>query len=170
MLRTGIHYKKVKGVGLLELMLSLAIIAVLLIMATRYYQTTSQSQKVNQAVSDIQAILAAAANYTAASPGSAFAITDLVSAGLLPANWSTETPVAGTANPWAGAYTATNVSGSPAVKITAGSVPLTACTALDQLMYQGYTVPTAGSACGSVSSGNTTYTATFGPQTTTAPS
>lgn len=52
-----------KGIGLLELMLALAIIAVLIIMATRYYQTTSRSQKIAEAVTTVNAIVSAASNW-----------------------------------------------------------------------------------------------------------
>jgi prepilin-type N-terminal cleavage/methylation domain-containing protein len=43
-----------KGIGLLELMLSLAIIAILLVMATRYYLTASLSSSTNEVVSNLQ--------------------------------------------------------------------------------------------------------------------
>lgn len=40
--------RKLKGIGLLELMLALAIIAVLLVMATRYYMSASLNSRINQ--------------------------------------------------------------------------------------------------------------------------
>lgn len=55
--------KRLKGIGLLELMLSLAIIAILLVMATRYYGITNRSQQVNQSVTEIAAIEGAIANW-----------------------------------------------------------------------------------------------------------
>ena len=48
--------KRQLGIGLLELMLSLAIIAILLVMATRYYLTASQSSDVNEVISNIQGV------------------------------------------------------------------------------------------------------------------
>ena len=52
--------KKQIGIGLLELMLSLAIIAVLLVMATRYYMSASMNSRINQTVSAILGLPAAA--------------------------------------------------------------------------------------------------------------
>lgn len=48
--------KKVLGIGLLELMLSLSIIAILLVMATRYYLVTSYSNKLNRLTEEISQI------------------------------------------------------------------------------------------------------------------
>ena len=48
---------KLKGIGLLELMLSLAIIAILLVMATRYFGIATKSQRIDdsiQLVSEIE--------------------------------------------------------------------------------------------------------------------
>lgn len=47
---------KQTGIGLLELMLSLAIIAILLVMATRYYLSASLSSNINEVVSNIQGV------------------------------------------------------------------------------------------------------------------
>lgn len=58
-------YNKQRGIGLLELMLSLAIIAILLVMATRYYVITSRSQQTNQAVQFVNAMIGAARTYSA---------------------------------------------------------------------------------------------------------
>jgi len=79
--------KYVKAIGLLELMLSLAIIAVLLIMATRYYSSASSSSKIQGAVDQVNAIRSAVQNATAgASSASAGSLTIgyLVAAGYLP--------------------------------------------------------------------------------------
>ncbi|MCK4608097.1 MAG: prepilin-type N-terminal cleavage/methylation domain-containing protein [Gammaproteobacteria bacterium] len=56
--------KKQQGIGLLELMLSLAIIAILLVMATRYYLSASTSSDINQVVSDLGALTSCAANWS----------------------------------------------------------------------------------------------------------
>jgi type II secretory pathway pseudopilin PulG len=128
-----------RGIGLLELMLALAIIAVLLIMATRYYQSTSQAQKVNQAAQDIQAIIAAVANFRAGDPNGTFAITDL--SGFLPSTWAS--PPA-TDNPWGGSYTAAAVASLPTqVAITVTGMPNTACDALAALTKVNAVAPPA---------------------------
>lgn len=157
MMQTRILRGKPSGIGLLELMLSLAIIAILLIMATRYYQSTSQSQKVNQAAGDIQAILAAAANYNAGNPGGVFTISKLISSGYLPSSMGSS---AANANPWGGAYTAVNTAGNPTqVTITLTLIPTTACNALDSLMTSNYVA--AKASCTS-----NTYSGLFGMKMT----
>lgn len=55
------HFKNIHkqiGIGLLELMLALAVIALLLLMATRYYTITHRSQELNSATSDISFLVA----------------------------------------------------------------------------------------------------------------
>lgn len=54
--------KNQKGFGLLELMLSMVIVALLLIMATRYYQSARSNARINEAVSLVQTIANAANN------------------------------------------------------------------------------------------------------------
>jgi type II secretory pathway pseudopilin PulG len=45
-----------KGIGLLELMLALAIIAILIVMATRYFSKASDNQKINLALQEVTEI------------------------------------------------------------------------------------------------------------------
>jgi Tfp pilus assembly protein PilE len=52
--------KKQIGIGLLELMLSLAIIAVLLVMATRYYMSASMNSRITQTVDAVMGLPSAA--------------------------------------------------------------------------------------------------------------
>lgn len=77
--------KRQLGIGLLELMLSLAIIAVLLVMATRYYESANHAQTSNQALSFIQAVEAAGASYLAGHTGySNLSQTNICAEGYLP--------------------------------------------------------------------------------------
>jgi len=48
-----IHKRKQRGIGLLELMLALAIIVILLVMATRYFLVASLNEKVNTMISTV---------------------------------------------------------------------------------------------------------------------
>ncbi|CAM4424080.1 MAG: hypothetical protein LEGION0398_MBIBDBAK_00418 [Legionellaceae bacterium] len=59
---------KQRGIGLLELMLSLAIISILLVMATRYYKSADQGQKISNAISLITGIAGAGAQYLSTHP------------------------------------------------------------------------------------------------------
>jgi Tfp pilus assembly protein PilE len=63
------------GVTLLEVMLVLAIAAMIIVMSIRYYQSASNSQQVNMAMSEIQAITAAADNLAIGSGSYAAAST-----------------------------------------------------------------------------------------------
>jgi len=86
-----------KGIGLLELMLALAIIAVLIIMATRYYQSTSRNQKVAEAVTQVNALIAASSNWKIGrSAFTGITYAKLYAQGLLPKEMKTDT----TATPW----------------------------------------------------------------------
>lgn len=80
-------YHRERGIGLLELMLALAIIAVLIIMATRYYQTTARSSRLNDAVTQINGIIAAAEQYRVGA-GSFDGLTGqkLVDMGFMPSS------------------------------------------------------------------------------------
>lgn len=55
-------YMRLLGVTLLEIMLVLAIAAMIIIMSIRYYQSASASQQANSALAQIQAITASADN------------------------------------------------------------------------------------------------------------
>lgn len=67
-------YKTVLGVTLLEVMLVLAIAAMIIVMSIRYYQSASQSQQANQAMEQVQAI-AATFDTLAIGPGSYSGVT-----------------------------------------------------------------------------------------------
>lgn len=72
--------KRQAGFGLLELMLSMVIVALLLIMATRYYQSARSNARVNQAVSLVATMVSAANNIALGSGGYA----NVTAAGLYP--------------------------------------------------------------------------------------
>ncbi|OGT52711.1 MAG: hypothetical protein A3F17_03360 [Gammaproteobacteria bacterium RIFCSPHIGHO2_12_FULL_41_15] len=57
-----------QGLSLLEVLLSLSIIAIILIMATRYFFVASHNDKVNITVSQIGGLIAAVHNYNGADP------------------------------------------------------------------------------------------------------
>lgn len=100
--RKTISSHKCKGIGLLELMLALVVISTLIVMATRYYESASQSQKLAQTVADIRSVVAAerkwrvGQNLATATPPS---ISTLTSMGLLPKEWGDGSG----ANAWGGA-------------------------------------------------------------------
>ncbi|GEM_PF-989896 len=106
------------GVTLLEIMLVLAIAAMVIVMSIRYYQTTISRQQANVVLQKITAIIAAADSVAMAS-GSYSGITGAVISGL----------VGGYTTPWstaAGAITVENDGGTK-FKITILSVPPSVC-------------------------------------------
>jgi len=103
---------KARGIGLLELMLSLAIIAILLVMATRYFITANESQKVNNAISIIHGIAGGAANYRNAHNGyTNMSTATLVTEHYIPSSFGGSAGAGAGANPWGGNIT-TSVVGS----------------------------------------------------------
>jgi type II secretory pathway pseudopilin PulG len=108
-------YKSMMGVTLLEIMLVLAIAALVIVMSIRFYQSASNSNKVNAAVSQIQGIVAAAENYANANGGK-YDFTNATLAPYLPGGSGTLN------NPWGGSVT---VAGG-----TAGTMTITYSAAI----------------------------------------
>jgi type II secretory pathway pseudopilin PulG len=121
------------GIGLLELMLSLAIIAILLVMAIRYYQSASSAQSINQAIDMVNAVKGGVKNYLTSNIGSTTIpkVSDLAAKGYLPNTYENPT----TANPWGGAIgfgssTCTDAATTmaPTFSICLGGIPSAICT------------------------------------------
>lgn len=93
-----------RGIGLLELMLSLSIIAILLIMAVRYFMVANESQKINNAISEINGIAGGAANYGVSYPGYLnISMTALIQGRFIPSSLGGADGLTGKgANPWGG--------------------------------------------------------------------
>ncbi len=143
--------KSQRGIGLLELMLSLAIIAILLVMATRYFASARQGQQVAGAISMIQAVAAASQNYFIAHNNtfSNMGLSSLKSGNYLPTNSSVN-------GPWGGQIQVQGGSDSAhptAVKITIPNVPGAACNELmGALKSQAIAFP--GTSCSAGSAGD----------------
>lgn len=159
-----LNIDKQRGIGLLELMLALAIIAILLVMATRYFITTSRSEQVNRAVNQIGAINGAVSNWKSSRVDytglDAKALNDI---GAIPAaEWN------GTAivSPWGTDVTVGPAAGGEGAgadnsrySITYSGIPTWACASLEQK----YTTALAENATAEVTgtcTGNTTFTYT----------
>lgn len=146
-----LSFKKQLGIGLLELMLSLAIISVLLVMATRYYSSARQAQQVNDAISLTEAIIAGSENWVIGKDNfSNISMTELVNGGFLPKGSHRD--------PWHGAVTVSKGGTDSQITITMQGVPNTACQNLASKLYNQTANPTgnATSLCG-----GSTFTATF---------
>ena len=90
-----------RGISLLEVMLSLSIIAVIFVMATRYYSTANESNDINTLREQVGSIVAAAMQYRSANNDSFqnVSMSVLTTNGYLPSTAAT--------TPWAGAVTVT---------------------------------------------------------------
>ena len=155
----GVKFKKrMLGIGLLELMLSLAIIAVLLIMATRYYSSASESQKIQAGVDMVNAVRAAVANYSSGQgiPTTPPTVLELVQSGLLPASFGSTAALNGTANPWGESIATAASSTSGAYEVTMTTPSSNICTAV-----QGKLAATAPQDSDVSCSSGSTVTATY---------
>ena len=126
--------KKLKGIGLLELMLALAIISVLLVAATRYFASTDSSRKVNDAASMLQAAINASEdvrtsdnNYSAIE-----SIETLRLRGLVPDSWT----VSSTLNPWGGGINVVGKKHADYVTLILSNIPQVDCQALIDIMIK----------------------------------
>lgn len=59
---------KIRGIGLLELMMALLIITILLVTATRYYKITRDSQRINETSEMVLAVYAAGVSWLQSNP------------------------------------------------------------------------------------------------------
>lgn len=133
--------KQQRGISLLEVLLSLTIIFIILLMATRYYETTEASAKANESIRMLNAVAAAADDWfvtykTYRSADGKVAITKqaLIDMGDLPAAFGGTN----TANPWGGEIT---IVPKDSTHVTIGftKVPHAECLNLKALMAQRMT-------------------------------
>ena len=145
------------GVTLLEIMLVLAIAALVIIMSIRFYQTASTTNKVNAAMTSIQSIVAAGENYLTGG-GSVNAIktgiTPYLPGGSLPKSpWTGKEVSISNGDATAGTYTIT--MDSPGAANANLSIPVTG-SPCSQLATQLHQNPALDPLC----NGSTTITVT----------
>lgn len=116
-------FKTMLGVTLLEIMLVLAIAAMVIVMSIRYYQSANASQQVNTASSMMTAIVVAADGLAQASGSYATGgVSDTTVAPLLPNNSN--------ATPWGGTAKITSPAGATTFVTTFDKVPANVCPLL----------------------------------------
>lgn len=105
-------WRRVFGIGLLELMLALAIIAVMLVVAVKYYSSANSEQEAATLVNSFSTIKSAVENYLADNPTGGFpTMSLLVQSGYLPSLYggaATKSGAPGTGssvNEWGGKIT-----------------------------------------------------------------
>lgn len=144
--------KSVLGVTLLEVMLVLAVAAMIIVMSVRYYQSATANQQANSALQIIQGI-AAAADSLAQSSGAfngagvtAAAVQSLMPNNSLALPWGTTATWAGTS---ATVYT-----------VTMPSMPAQVCQRVSASIRSNPKLSMTSGACGTSGSATFTYTYT----------
>lgn len=126
--------KSINGISLLELMLALAIIAVLLVMATRYFNLARNIQQTNEAENMLQTTMNAVDNWYwtfkkfRGTPNGDISIENLVAMNLLPKDFANTT-----ANPWGG-HLVINPQSNGQVSIEFDNISSKDCTTLQNNM------------------------------------
>src|SRR5690348_16511372 len=129
-MKTGVKIKQL-GIGLLELMLSLAIIAILLVMAIRYYQSASNAQSINSAIDMINAVKSGVKNYMTSNIGSVEvpSVSKLAGSGYLPQTYKESA----TANPWGGVIGTTSAGSTGSCSDGGGTISPTFTICMDSV-------------------------------------
>lgn len=143
------------GVTLLEIMLVLAIAAMVIVMSVRYYQSATASQQTNATLQLVQAITAAADGLAQAT-SSYTAVNTAAVAPLLPGGGTTIT------SQWGGLVTVTGGTAS-AYNVTIEAVPVQVCPLLVSRLSSNknftLTAPTSAAGCSGTMNVSYTYTA-----------
>jgi len=129
-----------RGIGLLELMLSLSIIAILLVMATRYYISANQSQQISNSVSMVSGVISGGANYSTQNNGSYanVSLLSLVQGGYIPASFCGSGNANGTctgqgADPFHGDLNVSPVAANN-YQITMNNIPTNICPSVANMV------------------------------------
>lgn len=110
--------RKMAGVTLLEIMLVLAIAAMIIVMSVRYYQSANTSQQANNTLSQIQSIAAASDSLAQATGTYSASVSTNAIKPLLPAN--------GLTTPWGSTIEITN-AGTNSYSVTIPQMPAGVC-------------------------------------------
>lgn len=153
--------KSLLGVTLLEVMLVLAIAAMIIVMSVRYYQSASSSQQANAVLQQVQGIVAAS-DSLAQAKGS-YSGANISNSSITPL-----LPAGGMTTPWGEPITVGGVTATT-YTIDIGNVPSGVCSLLYSKLGTnnhfsiGGTPPVDPSACSATSATSTTLTYTSNP-------
>lgn len=138
--------KTLLGVTLLEIMLVLAIAAMVVLMSIRYYQSASNNQKINAALGTATGVIAAGESYLS-SVGSYTGISDAALAPYLP---DAKMP----ASPWGVAVSIAAINASSYnISIIVG---VAACLPLQNLLTKNNSKLTSSTSCPAPTGNGTT--------------
>ncbi|OGT38906.1 MAG: hypothetical protein A3F12_01850 [Gammaproteobacteria bacterium RIFCSPHIGHO2_12_FULL_38_14] len=130
-------FRSILGVTLLEIMLVLAIAAMVIVMSIRYYQSATASQQANTVMQQVQGIIAAADNF--AQPTGTYS-------GITSANIGPLLPAQGLSLPW-GASIALSGAGANTYTMTLTSTPPAVCRLISGKLASNRSLTITG-ACG----------------------
>jgi type II secretory pathway pseudopilin PulG len=147
------NFKSMLGVTLLEIMLVLAIAAMVIVMSIRYYQSATSSQQANAALQQIQAVTAAIDSIAQGAGG--YTTSNIASPNVLPL-----LPKNGLTTPWNSQITIGAPSSPTTYEVTVKSTPAAVCPILKAKLavnshYSGF------SACGAAGSTPADFTYTY---------
>jgi Tfp pilus assembly protein FimT len=148
-------YTSALGVTLLEIMLVLAVAAMIIIMSVRYYQSAIANQQANSILQQIQGITAMADTLAQASGSYTVAAIGTALGPLLPGGAATAF-----ITPWGTTITITAITGSSYL-VTIPAVPTGVCPLLLAKLKQNNHYAGAASSC--AAGANVTYTYTANP-------
>jgi Tfp pilus assembly major pilin PilA len=117
------------GVTLLEIMLVLAIAAMVIVMSIRYYQSAANNQKIAAGLNTITAVVSAGESYLASGPSTGLTA---LSNGVLSPYLGGSMP----ASPWGGAVTVSGVSSTSYTVSMPVSKDAVVCTQLIAMISQ----------------------------------
>lgn len=129
--------RKQKGIGLLELMLSFTVIAILLVTAARYYNLTRSSEKVSEAENMVVAVYSAGESWLQSNADfSGISITTFINNGSVTKDFAGET-----VNPWNGNIIVQQNTqlGAKILLVSLSNVPFAACNNLQEKLQQRFT-------------------------------
>ncbi|MBX9705583.1 MAG: hypothetical protein K2Q14_03760 [Gammaproteobacteria bacterium] len=113
--------QKIRGIGLLELMLTLSLLAVMIMVAVEYYSSANTEQEATTVVNSYSTIKSAVENYLADNPTAGVpTMALLVQNGYLPSVYNTSL------NMWGGTITVTT-SGNAAFAVAQTAIPKSVC-------------------------------------------
>jgi hypothetical protein len=122
------------GIGLLELMLSLTVIALLLVMASQYYGTVRTNYRVHEGLGIIHAVYVASESWLQNNPTiPASPLSGFTKNGSLPSDFDPTNP-SPLLNPWGGDLKAAGKDQT--ITITMSNVPTTDCNNLTAKLQQ----------------------------------
>jgi type II secretory pathway pseudopilin PulG len=148
-------FKSILGVTLLEIMLVLAIAAMIIVMSVRYYQTASSGQQVNGMLQMIQSI-------SAAADGLAQGSGSYQTGGVATATVQPLMPNNSMNAPWGGAASITGATDST-YTVSFTTVPAAVCSQVKSRLTASSKFNATATTC--PSTGSTTFTYTYDAST-----